>query len=119
MAAIPKLEDCHPGMRARGFCVLVAPAEQEEKTIGGIILPDQVKDKGQIVEQRGRIIDVSPAAFDFAEFGGHAPKTGDAIVFGKLAGVLVEGHDGRKYRLLNDKDVLAVLDEPEALREAA
>ena len=111
MAGIPKLEECKPGMKARGFCVLVAPAETEEKTSGGIILPDSVKDKDRIVEQRGRIIDVSPAAFDFADFGGAAPKIGDPIVFGKLAGVLVDGADGRKYRLLNDKDVLAVLEE--------
>lgn len=119
MGAIPNLEDCNPGMRARGFCVLVAPAEAEERTLGGIILPDSVKDKDRIVEQRGRIIDVSPAAFDFADFGSSAPQRGDAIVFGKLAGVLVDGLDGRKYRLLNDKDVLAVIDEPAALREAA
>lgn len=111
MAGIPNLDDCKPGMKARGFCVLVAPAEIEEKTLGGIILPDSVKDKDRIVEQRGRIVDVSPAAFDFADFGDAKPKVGDPIVFGKLAGVLVDGADGRKYRILQDKDVLAVIEE--------
>lgn len=112
MGTIPSLADCKPGIKPTSFCVLVAIAEQEEKTQGGIILIDSHKDKERIVEQRGRLVDVSPAAFDFAEWPASSrPQVGNAIIFGKLAGVQIDGEDGRKYRLLNDKDVLAIVEE--------
>ncbi len=108
---IPALQDCKPGIAPTSFCVLVAIAEQQEQTKGGILLPDAMRDKQGVVEQRGRLVAISPVAFDFANFSGKESKVGDAVIIAKLAGVAVDGADGRKYRLCLDKDILAVVEE--------
>lgn len=111
MSGIPAVTDCSPGLRATGFAVIVAVASVDEKTKGGIFLPDAAREKEKLVGVQGRIVSQSPAAFDFADFGGNAPKVGDAVQFAKLAGVMVTGKDGREYRVLNDRDVLAIVEE--------
>ena len=110
MGSIPKLEDCKPGIKPKGFNVLVVVEPVTEK-IGSVFIPEQSRDKEKLVQVRGRIVDASPAAFDFAEFGEEAPKPGDAVQFAKLAGVITKGADGLDYRLLLDKDIAAVIDE--------
>lgn len=111
MGTLPRLEDCDPGVTAVGFRLIVAMEEQDEKTKGGIILPDSAKDKEALVMVRGRIVSAGSVAFDFADFGDTAPKQGDAIMFGKLAGYMFEGRDGAKYRIMQDKDVSALIEE--------
>lgn len=111
---LPTLEECRPGMRATGFNVLVALPPKEEKTAGGIILPGMASEREHMAQVRGRLVSVSPAAFDFANFGGEHPQLGDAVVFAKFAGIVTEGNDGREYRLLLDKDVSAIIEEEEA-----
>jgi len=112
VANVPTLAECQPGITPTGFCALVAIAEQQEKTSGGVFLPDSMKDKNQVVEQRGRLVSISPVAFDFANFSDdELPKVGDAVIIAKLSGVQVDGNDGRKYRLVQDRDILAVVEE--------
>ncbi len=112
MAGIPSLEECRPGMRATGFCLLVAVEPVEEQSKGGIFIPDTVRSKEEQVQTRGRIISMSPAAFDFANFPPDAvPRVGDAIVFAKLSGIRVKGADGMELRLIQDRDVCAILEE--------
>lgn len=111
MGTIPSLEECKPGINPTGFNVLVAVEFVDEK-IGNIFIPDSARDKEKLVQVRGRIIAVSPAAFDFADWPASSrPKVGDAIQFAKLAGIITKGADGRDYRLLTDKDVAATIDE--------
>lgn len=110
MAGIPKLEECHPGLTPKGFNVLVAVEPVEDK-IGSVYIPDSTRQKEEVVQVRGRIVAMSPCAFDFAEFGSERPKVGDAIQFAKLAGFVTIGADGRKYRCILDKDVALVIDE--------
>jgi len=110
MSGIPPLNDCKPGIRATGFTLIVAVEIVDEKK-GQIFIPDTVKAKEQIVQQRGRIISMSPAAFDFADFGDDAPKVGDAIIFSKLAGFRTEGADGKELRVIQDRDVAAIIEE--------
>lgn len=110
---IPKMEDCKPGIRPTGFNVLVALANHERK-VGNIIIPDNISDRDRLAQVEGRLVAVSPAAFDFASFPqGTAPKSGDAVMFAKFGGIIVNGKDGREYRLLTDKDVSAVIEESE------
>jgi co-chaperonin GroES (HSP10) len=116
---IPTLEECKPGLRATGFTVLVALADHERVTKGGIILADQTVERESMKTARGRIVSVSPAAFDFADFAGHHAKLGDIVAFAQYAGIIVKGDDGRDYRLIQDKEVWGIVEAPAALEMAA
>lgn len=112
MAPIPKLEDCNPGLRATGFAMVVAVAPVPDTSKGGIIIPDAAREKDKLIGVQGRVVSMSPACFDFAAFPENAtPKVGDAVQFAKLAGVMTTGADGKEYRLIQDRDVIAIIEE--------
>ena len=109
---IPPLEAYKPGIKPTGFNILVGLPFKEVTTLGGIIIPDNVSERDRLSEVRGRILAMSPAFFDFADFPeDQKPKVGDAVVFARFAGVVTEGEDGSELRLLLDKDVCAVIEE--------
>jgi co-chaperonin GroES (HSP10) len=116
---IPTLEECRPGLRATGFTVLVALADPEKITKGGIILTEQTVERESMKTARGRVVSVSPAAFDFADFGGQHARVGDIVAFAQYAGIIVKGDDGRDYRLLQDKEVWGIIEEAPAMEMAA
>jgi chaperonin GroES len=95
------------------YKVLVQPIKVDEKTKGGIILPDEHKDREQFAQMQGMLVAVSPLAFTYAgkEDWGDAekPKPGDRVMFAKYAGAACKGKDGADYRIINDKDLSAVL----------
>ena len=100
--------------RPLGDRVLVRRVEEEEKTRGGIIIPDTAKEK----PQEGEVIAVGPGARD--ESGKIQPldvKAGDRILFGKWSGTEVK-LDGQDLLIMKESDILGVL-EPEAARAAA
>lgn len=108
-ASIPSLSECDSGLRPSEFNVLILPEAVEEKTQGGIILPTAAKDAKESAGQRGRLVAVSPVAFDFASFGeGDKPAPGDVVIYAKFAGIRVTGKDGRAYICCKDRDVMAV-----------
>lgn len=80
--------------------VLVKPAPAEEKTIGGIIIPDTAKEK----PLQGEIIAVGNGTKDEAM----VLKAGDTVLYGKYSGTEVE-LDGTKYLIMRQSDVLAIL----------
>src|SRR5687768_13967679 len=100
---IPDLADCKPGIYPTEYNVLIAVAEFQERSSGGIILTARTQDQEQHAVTRGRLVAVSPLAFTFAkpeEWGdGRRPQPGDAVLTGRYAGEILEGKDGRKYRL--------------------
>jgi chaperonin GroES len=100
------------GINPTEYRVLVRPEAIEEKTAGGIIIPDQTKDRDKYAVVKGVLIDVSPVAFSYAEWpeGSRVPAIGDKVVYEKYAGALLKGKDGIEYRVINDKDIHAVLD---------
>ena len=62
---------------------------------------------------RGTLIAMAPTAFSYENWpaGTVLPKPGDKVLFGKYAGTNVKGpKDGKEYRVLNDKDIIALLD---------
>ena len=86
--------------------VLVEPLEAEEKTAGGIIIPDTAKEK----PMEGKIVAVGKGAKD--EDGKVTPldvATGDRILYGKWSGteVKVEGND---YLIMKESDIMGVLE---------
>ena len=98
------------GIRPVEFNVLVKPKEVEEKTAGGIIVPDIARDRQQVAAVEGEIVAVSPLAFTYEDWGNHEmPKVGDRVYYAKYAGMIVKGVDGVEYRLTKDKDVAAVI----------
>ena len=95
--------------------VVVRRIEGEEKTKGGIIIPDTAKEK----PQEGEIIAVGPGARD--ESGKLTPldvKAGDRILFGKWSGTEVK-IDGEDFLIMKESDVMGVIEGGAALKQAA
>lgn len=108
---IPALADCRPGLRATGFAIVVAMPPANDKR-GKLFIPDDVASKEQMMEVRGRVVSLSPAAFDFADFpDGTAPVRGDIVQFARMSGIQTTGSDGNLYRIINDRDVMAIVEE--------
>ena len=85
--------------------VLVRPLEGEDKTAGGIIIPDTAKEK----PQQGEVIAVGPGGRD--EAGKVTPldvKKGDRILFGKWSGTEVT-INGDKLMIMKESDIMGVL----------
>jgi len=117
MGKIPETTDCAPGFEPTRYAVIIAPEIFEEKTAGGIIIPDATKDKEELGGVKGRLLAIAPLAFTYHDPAGAVPrsgypqhpKVGDAVVFKKYAGILVKGDDGKDYRLCQDEDVVGVI----------
>ena len=102
------------GIMPTEFKVLIKPKDVEEKTAGGIIIPDTTKDSEKYATVEGTIVDISHLAFTYAseeEWGDRKPKPGQRVIHAKYAGVRVKGKDGQEYLLANDKDIVATIEE--------
>ena len=85
--------------------VLVRRIEAEEKTAGGIIIPDTAKEK----PQEGEVVSVGPGARDESgKVNALELKAGDRILFGKWSGTEVK-IDGEDLIIMKESDVLGVL----------
>lgn len=92
------------GIEPMEFNVLVEAFEVENKTKGGLLLPDDHVDKVQFAQTRGRLVAVSAGAFsDLLD----RAEPGETVIYAKHVGVFVDGADGKRYKLIKDKDVLA------------
>lgn len=80
--------------------VLIKPAPAEERTAGGIIIPDTAKEK----PLKGEVL----AAGNGTKDEEMVLKAGDSVLYGKYAGTEVE-LDGEKYLIMRQSDVLAIL----------
>ena len=102
------------GISPTEFSVLIEPKAVETKTAGGILIPDETKERKGYAEMEGRIVASSPLAFTYvteAEWDGHKPKPGDKVLVAKYAGVRVKGRDGKEYALVKDKDICATIED--------
>lgn len=92
------------------FNCVFRPDKVEEKTSGGIIIVDTQRDREQYAAVEGVLVATSQFAFDYADgwVEGTKPKPGDRIAIAKYAGTLIKGKDGEEYRIIKDKDILAV-----------
>jgi chaperonin GroES len=100
--------------RPLGDRVLIKRVEEEEKTRGGIIIPDTAKEK----PQEGEVIAVGPGARDDA--GKLQPldvRVGDRILFGKWSGTEVK-LDGKDLLIMKESDILGVLEAEKAAKAA-
>jgi chaperonin GroES len=96
--------------------VVVRRLEQEEKTAGGIIIPDTAKEK----PQEGEVIAVGPGAR--GEDGTLHPldvKPGDRVLFGKWSGTEVK-IDGEELMIMKESDIMGVVEgKPKAAKKVA
>lgn len=80
--------------------VLVEPAAAEEKTIGGIIIPDTAKEK----PLQGKVVAVGNGTKDEEM----VVKVGDTVLYGKYSGNELD-FEGKKYLVMRQSDILAIL----------
>ena len=95
--------------------ILVRRIDADEKTAGGIIIPDTAKEK----PQEGEVLAVGPGARD--EKGALQPlevKTGDRILFGKWSGTEIK-LDGDELIIMKESDVMGVIEGKEPVKRAA
>ncbi|MCK1492218.1 co-chaperone GroES [Bradyrhizobium sp. 180] len=95
--------------------VLVRRIDAEEKTAGGIIIPDTAKEK----PQQGEIIAAGPGARN--EQGQLVPldvKVGDRVLFGKWSGTEIK-IDGEELLIMKESDLLGVVEQAGTLKKAA
>ena len=102
--------------RPTGYRILILPFAQKSVTKGGIHIAKQTIDKERLSTVVGHVVALGPDAYaDTIKFPeGAWCKKGDWVIFGRYAGARfqIEGGD---MRLLNDDEILAVLDDPEAI----
>ncbi|MBQ2539476.1 MAG: co-chaperone GroES [Bacteroidales bacterium] len=80
--------------------VLIMPAEAEQKTAAGIIIPDTAKEK----PMRGKVLAVGKGTKDHEM----TVKVGDEVLYGKYSGTEVE-IDGTKYMIMKEGDIYAII----------
>ena len=86
--------------------VIVEPLEAEEKTSGGIYIPDNAKEK----PQKGKIIAIGPgkASENSGEIIKMEVSEGDTVLYGKYSGTEV-AVDGTDYLIMRESDILAII----------
>jgi|SRR6516225_6045943 chaperonin GroES len=85
--------------------VIVKRIEQEERTKGGIIIPDTAKEK----PQEGRVVAVGPGRHEDGKVIKVDVKAGDRILFGKYSGTEVK-LDGEEHIIMREEDILGVIE---------
>jgi len=80
--------------------VIIEPAGAEEKTSGGIIIPDTAKEK----PQQGIVLAVGPGLSDQKM----TVKKGDTVLYGKYAGTEIS-HEGNDYLIMQESDIYAIV----------
>jgi chaperonin GroES len=92
-------------LKPLGDRVVVEFLEEEEKTKGGIVLPDTAKEK----PQKGKVLAVGPGrVLDSGQRVALEVKEGDKVLFAKYGGTEIQ-LDGKELMILQERDVLAVL----------
>ena len=87
--------------------VVVKPLEEDDKSPGGIILPDTAKEK----PQKGKIVAAGPGKLD--EKGQRVKmevKKSDVVLYGKYSGTEIKV-EGEEYLILRESDILAIIDK--------
>jgi chaperonin GroES len=83
--------------------VVVEPQEAEERTAGGIVLPDTAKER----PQRGTVVAVGPGKLmDSGNRGPLSVSVGDVVIYGKYSGTDIEVA-GKEVKILRESDILA------------
>lgn len=101
------------GIYPQEYKVLVMPKQVEEKTQGGVFIPEDTKEREQHGQIEGTLVATAAGAFTFNYEGwpsdAPVPSVGDHVVFSRYEGQQIKGKDGKTYWLMADKAIQAVL----------
>jgi co-chaperonin GroES (HSP10) len=102
-----------------GYQLLVALSAQEEKTEGGVYVPEEWREREETAGIAAMVLRMGPDAFtDKSRFpSGAYCKDGDWIIMKAYSGFRVEIH-GQQFRLINDDCVRAVIEDPRGVKRA-
>ena len=89
---------------------LIKVKDKEKKTQGGIIIPDTVGDRYHEASEVGIFIAAGGLAFTAPDWPVR-PEPGMKVMFDRYAGSVQEGKDGKKYRMVNDKELGAIVED--------
>jgi co-chaperonin GroES (HSP10) len=105
--------------RPQGYKLLVAIPSPKEKSDGGIIIPDMLKDAEKTASIYGNVVLVGPDAYaDEGKFpSGPYCQEGDWVIFKSYSGTRFR-INGEEFRLINDDTVEAVVDDPRTVTRA-
>ncbi|MHC4413063.1 MAG: co-chaperone GroES [Planctomycetota bacterium] len=99
-------------IQPEGFKVIVKPEILEEKTEGGLYIPETVRETHERAGIRGEIVALGPKAdinFSVSEDEARPAKVGDKVMFAKYGGFYIE-YAMQEYRILNDEDIVALIE---------
>ncbi len=101
------------GIKPVEFKVLIKVNSLEDKTGGGLWIPNTTLDREQMAHDKGVLVAVSDMAF--SDWKGMIPKVGDKVIFNKYAGSVINFQKDKgqreQFRLCNDKDICAIISE--------
>lgn len=102
------------GIEPVEYKVVIKPVEEKGyvELKGGhrLLKPDETKERDKHAAVEGEIVAISPFAFSYEEWPKDArkPQVGDTAIFARYSGNTINGNDGAEYRIMNDKDIIAV-----------
>jgi chaperonin GroES len=101
------------GYTPLGDLVLVLIDQVDEKTLGGVHIPDDVRERQDLAAESGVVVAMGEGAFVWSAdrrrpFVGRKPVVGERVYIERYAGQLVSGLDGCRYRLMGDKQIGAI-----------
>lgn len=111
---IPLKRSITHGIYPVEFKVAVRPVEEKGfvELKGGhkLYKPDDLKERDEHSAIEGEIVAISPLAFTYENWpeGARKPQVGDMAIFARFSGNTITGNDGVKYRIMNDKDIMAI-----------
>lgn len=115
---VPKVnETVNPsGLHPQGRAILVEAYKDGRFLNTRFIIPDDVKQTMAALENRVRVVEVGPWAWN--DEPRPRAKVGDIALITRMAGFIMKGHDGKLYRLVNDRDLFCTCEELEGEKNA-
>lgn len=93
------------------YYVLVKLDTVDEKTKGGIWLPDTTREQNQQAQITGQLLAIGPLAFLYDVENSVIPQVGQRVAFPRYSGLVIKGKDTAEYRLIKDGDLAAIITE--------
>jgi chaperonin GroES len=102
-----------------GYKLLVTMPEFEDKTDGGVYIPDASREREQTASIVGFVLKLGSLAYNDLNKFPHGPwcKEGDWVVFRAYSGTRIKIH-GKEFRIINDDTVEAVVEDPRGIKRA-